>query len=324
MNTVHFILCLANGTRLALCAGDERAASVVNFLARAARLSPAPGPLPSGVRRLLVVTATDRDGMLSPVNATASGADIVYPLEPTDTLQPRRRRRNPTAIPEPLTPEQWLCQQLVRLSACIAHAVQPGGLLLHSGLALLPSLRGSEAGGEGGILFTGRSGVGKSTAARRLPPPWSALSDDATLVVRDAAGAHWAHPWPTWSRFFGREKGDGGDTWEVQRAAPLRAIFVLEQGAEDHVEPLGPGHAVALLTELALQPATYFLHQLPLDEIAAYNRQRFENTCALVQSVPAYLLHASLEGAFWEEIAQAVGPNGRELCQNCTASGSAA
>jgi SynChlorMet cassette protein ScmC len=123
-------------------------------------------------------------------------------------------------------------------------------------------------------------------------------------VVRDAAGAYWAHPWPTWSRFFGKEKGDGREAWDVQRGAPLRAIFILEQGEEDRVEPLGPGHAVALLTELALQTATHFLHRLPLDQIAAFNRQRFENMCALVRSVPAYTLYVSLEGAFWDGIAR--------------------
>jgi len=155
-----------------------------------------------------------------------------------------------------------------------------------------------------GILLAGRSGVGKSTAARRLPPPWRALADDVVLVVPAGDGAYWAHPWPTWSRFFGEERGDGSDTWDVQRAVPLRAIFVLEQGEEDRVEPLGPGHAVALLAELARQTSTHFLRGWPLDELAAFNRQRFENLCALVRAVPAYTLYVSLTGTFWDEIAR--------------------
>ncbi|MBU1879755.1 MAG: hypothetical protein KJ734_12455, partial [Chloroflexi bacterium] len=113
----------------------------------------------------------------------------------------------------------------------------------------------------------------------------------------------------TWSRFFGEEKGDGSDTWDVQEAVPLRAIFVLEQGEEDRVEPLGPGHTLALLTELAQQTSTHFLRGLPLDEVAAFNLQRFENLCALVRAVPAYLLHVSLAGAFWEEMERVLGPN---------------
>jgi len=149
--------------------------------------------------------------------------------------------------------------------------------------------------------------VGKSTASTRLPPPWRALADDVTLVVRDREGVYWAHPWPTWSWFFGKEdRRPGGGVWDVQQAVPLRAIFVLEQGDEDRVEPMGPGHAVALLAELARQASTYYLRGKPLDEIAAFNFQRFENLCALVRTVPAYLLHVSLDGAFWIEIERVI------------------
>jgi SynChlorMet cassette protein ScmC len=148
--------------------------------------------------------------------------------------------------------------------------------------------------------------VGKSTASARLPHPWRALSDDATLVVCDGQGTYWAHPWPTWSRLFGDEAGDGSDTWDVQRAVPLRAIFILEQGEEDRVEPLGPGHTLALLAELARQTSTHLIRGWPLDEMAAFHRQRFENLCALVRAMPAYTLYVSLNGAFWKEMRRAI------------------
>ncbi|MBU0493825.1 MAG: SynChlorMet cassette protein ScmC [Chloroflexi bacterium] len=323
-----FTLSLADGTRLALCAGDETAARVVDFLARAARLSPAPTPLPPGARRLLVLTAGGQDVTQSVPHADT---DAVCVLEPPGVLHPRLSPPDVAAddlllVSEPLTGERWFWQQLTRLSAGIARQMLPrGGVLLHSGLAAyFPSPQGGKGRGEGGVLLAGRSGVGKSTASRRLPLPstpaggcaghcvWRALADEATLVVRDeaphAGGTYWAHPWPTWSRFFGEKKGDGRDTWDVQRAVPLRAIFVLEQGAEDRAEPLGPGHAVALLAELARQTSTHLMRGLPLDEIAAFNRQRFENLCALVRrAVPAYTLHVSLEGAFWEEMERALG-----------------
>jgi len=312
MKAGDFTLSLADGTRLVLCAGDEEAARVVDFLARVATLTPGPSSTGRGEeeRRLLVVTAPGGQADTRSVSY-ASDADIVLSLEPTDMPQRRRLWRDPTASPEPLTTEQWFWQQLVRLSACIAQQTQSrGGVLLHSGLVLTPTPLerkgswGRGAWGEGGILLAGRSGVGKSTAARRLPPPWRALADDVVLVVQAGDGAYWAHPWPTWSRFFGEEKGDGSDTWDVQRAVPLRAIFVLEQGEEDRVEPLGPGHAVALLAELARQTSTHFLRGWPLDELAAFNRQRFENLCALVRAVPAYTLYVSLTGTFWDEIAR--------------------
>jgi SynChlorMet cassette protein ScmC len=118
---------------------------------------------------------------------------------------------------------------------------------------------------------------------------------------------YWAHPWPTWSWFFGKEDyRPGGGSWDMQQAVPLRAIFILEQGEEDQVEPMGPAHALCTLTELAAQTSRHLLQGLPLDEIAVFNLQRFENLCALVQTVPAYLLHVSRDGAFWEEIEQVI------------------
>ena len=68
------------------------------------------------------------------------------------------------------------------------------------------------------------------------------------------------------------------------------------------MEPIGPGHAVCLLAELALQTSTHVLEGMPPDDVATFNLQRFENLCDLVQAIPAYLLDLSLNGAFWEEI----------------------
>jgi SynChlorMet cassette protein ScmC len=111
--------------------------------------------------------------------------------------------------------------------------------------------------------------------------------------------------WPTWSWFFGDvDRRPGGGVWDVQQAVPLRAIFVLEQGDEDRAEPMGPGQTVALLAELARQTSLHLPRHIPLDEIAAFNRQRFNNLCSLVRAVPAYLLYVSLDGAFWEKIEQ--------------------
>lgn len=299
MSSKECILTLADGTWLTLHAGDAEAVRVVSFFAEAARLAPAPATLPPGARRLLAMT--EDHGQRSSATTEAS---VVCPLEPSDAPRSRRVRRvaGPgivAPIPEPFTEEQWFWQQLVRLSACIARETQPrGGVLLHSGLAQAPHLRCGA-----GILLAGRSGVGKSTASTRLPLPWRSLADDVTLVVRDGGGVYWAHPWPTWSWFFGKEDHrPGGGTWDVQQAVPLRAIFVLEQGDEDRAEPLGPGHAVALLAELARQTSQWLPRGTPLDEVVAFNLQRFENLCALVQAVPTYLLHVSLNGAFWTEI----------------------
>lgn len=116
-----------------------------------------------------------------------------------------------------------------------------------------------------------------------------------------------AHPWPTWSWFFSKEDyRPGGGVWDVQQAVPLRAIFIMEQGEEDQVEPMGPAHALCTLTELAAQASRHLLRGLSLDEIGAFNLQRFENLCALVQAVPTHMLHISLDGSFWKEIKRVI------------------
>jgi len=326
-----FALSLVNGSRWRIEAADPSAAAVVGFWARVAGLplvSPQSSPWPDGnvpasvapgarpLRLLAQTIAGDiHEHGVDPWLNVPGSQDLACPLEPRSA--PRRRalsfpkRRRGLSEPASLTEDEWSWRQLARLSACIGQETQQrGGVLLHSGLAEAASAAGSGTPGvdadanQFGFLLTGRSGVGKSTACRRLPPPWRALSDDMTLVARDEAGAFWAHPFPTWSRFFGKEEEGGPDSWDVQRAVPLRAIFILEQAPLDRVEPLGRGHALSMLAVSARQASSHFVFGWPADRLAAFHRERFRSLRALVNAVPAYLLHLSREGAFWLKIAE--------------------
>ena len=326
--SAEFTLSLADSTSLALRAMDEESAQVLSFLAGAAMLEGTLGPHSASTRQELVVANGKNSGAVPPATLTWAERTSVCMLGPRSYPLPRQWRSEASHSDEcgedgtalhlqSLTEEQWFWQQLVRVSACIGRETHArGGVLLHSGLVAhpgMPSLSSiGSSGAECGILLAGRSGVGKSTAVRRLPSPWRALADDVTLVVRDEWGMYWAHPWPTWSRFFGEHAGNGGDTWDVQRAVPLRAIFVLEQRAKDRAEAIGPGQAVCLLAELGLQTSTHVLRDIPLDEVADMNLQRFDNLCDLVQVVPAYLLDVSLNGAFWQEIERVTQSPGTE------------
>ncbi len=316
MLPVEYLLSLADDTRLVLSSRDAAAAQAVAFLAEVAQLSVAPAALPTGARRLCAVS----DDSTLPA-AIQPDAEVMVSLEVPNKRRPFRRRfdENGVLVIEPIvltpfTEEQRLWLRLSRLSAAIGRETQSrGGVLLHSALAVrypfpaIPTKFPDRENEEGAVLLTGRSGIGKSTASTRLPLPWRSLCDDMTLVVRRTAGVQetslfWAHPWPTWSRFFGVEKREDDCQWDVQRAVPLRAIFFLEQGKEDRVAPIGPGEALCRLTALAGDTTTYLMQRWSLEEVAVFNLQRFENLCVLVKTLPAFKLNIKLHGTFWKKM----------------------
>lgn len=164
-------------------------------------------------------------------------------------------------------------------------------LLIHGGLV--------EKGGRGAIL-TGRSGAGKSTACRRIPPPWRALSDECTIIVSDGSGGYRAHPWLTPSRF---SPGGPGGRWRVEESYPLDGIFVLNQDPEDRAQRVGQAEAASLLVKTTEQASG---QMLGWEEVASGRMARFERVLKLARAVPTFVLHISLEGRFWEEIEMAM------------------
>jgi hypothetical protein len=278
---VRHALGLADGSRWEIAAGDEEAASVVSLLGRAMQLRVTTGAIePShhgNLCRLLVQVdahtpvaygyvplALERDGI------------VVCTLDPCDHLGGPHLN-------------------LVRLSLVFAREAQTrGGVLIHGALAERDGM---------GVILAAPGGTGKTTASNRLPAPWRSLCDDTTLVVRDAQGNYWAHPWPTWSRFL---DGGLGGAWDVQHAVPLKGVFFLAHGVEDRAERVGPGHAVSMLVECVGQVSMFMSPGLFQEEIRALHLERFNNLCALARVIPAHVLHISLTGAFWQEIERAL------------------
>ena len=236
---------LANGARWLIQATDEQAAGIVSLLGEAMGLRPACGP----GRSLLV--ATDGGGS--------------RPL-PDTTAPPNGDQPPVVCVLYPGVSRDMLVTQLVSLSLTIARDAQlRGGVLLHGALAEIPA-----AAGRGGVVLAGPGTVGKTTASRRLPSPWRSLSDDTALVVRDRHGEYWAHPWPTWSHFYG---GGPGGSWDVQRAVPLRAIFFLSQSLEDRVSPVEPSEAIAGLMASVQQVSSPMTRRLSDDDARIVHRQ---------------------------------------------------
>ena len=165
------------------------------------------------------------------------------------------------------------------------------GLFLHGALA--------ERNGFG-VILAGPSGVGKTTASVRLPSPWRPLSDDMTLVVRDAQGRYWGHPWPTWSFF--RESNNSGRMWDVSYAVPLKGLFFLAQAREDRAERIGAGWATGMLLETARQASGPLDDGSRNEDLTTMNLQLFNNSCKMAKSMKSFILNVSLNGQFWKDM----------------------
>jgi SynChlorMet cassette protein ScmC len=256
---------LADGQRWLILPVDDKAALLVAELGRAMRLGPG-----EGGRELYVAVSSESD--LSDWSDLGLGGSVVC------------------CLPEPTTPDM-LAVDMGRIASAIAReSMARGGLLLHAALA---EYRGS------GFVMAAPSGVGKSTASSRLRPPWHSLCDDATLVVRGRNGRWWAHPWPTWSRFF--QNGPGG-SWPVEQAVHLRVLYFISRAADDRIEPVNATQATALTLESAVD-LTWGANRLTDEESArTLSSDGVRAARALTSAVPAYALRLSLDGRFWEEV----------------------
>jgi SynChlorMet cassette protein ScmC len=165
-----------------------------------------------------------------------------------------------------------------------------GGLPLHAALIKREGM---------GILLAGHGEAGKSTCCRRLPPPWHALCDDETLVVRDDQKRYLVHPFPTWSDLLWKRSER---TWNVQHHLPLSAIFFLEQGEIDKAVPIGQGEAAISINESATKVCERNWRNLDKEEERKLRKLLFDNACQLAKAVPTFTLHVSLSGRFWEEM----------------------
>lgn len=216
--------------------------------------------------------------------------------EKTDTADPRVCRLVPVA-----SLSEFFCQA-VALTMAVGRRVQKhGGVFLHGALA--------EFQGRG-VVLAAPGGTGKTTASARLPSPWRSLSDDMALLVRDRSGNIWAHPWPTLSRFL--EGGPGG-TWGTSRAVPVAAVFFLLQAPAESVNRVGPGEGLALLVESAEQASQTMARGLDPEARRVLRRERFDNLAAIARTVPVHFLRLSLNGAFWKEIEESLGPGRNQI-----------
>jgi len=187
--------------------------------------------------------------------------------------------------------EEPFFMQMGYISALISSiALDSGCLFIHGGLVEKDGI---------GVIFAGRSGVGKTTAVNRVPAPWMPLCDDSTFIVKDNQDAYWAHPMPTRSRF--KDEGPGG-VWNVQHSVPLKGIFFLIQDDNEHLIPLNRTNSAYLINRFADEAMGSLIGWTEGETRKAITMQILNNSSALAQAIPAYILGLSLTGTFWNDV----------------------
>jgi hypothetical protein len=148
-----------------------------------------------------------------------------------------------------------------------------GGFLVHAASAI----RGGKA-----FLFSGVSGAGKTTISRLAPPDATLLTDEISYVRREG-NRYMAYGTP-----FAGELARVGENC----SAPLSALFLLEKGLQNSIEPIGPTEAIQRL----LRNILFFAHDPELVELV------FQSACEFASLVPIHRLVFVPDQRVWDII----------------------
>jgi len=215
--------------------------------------------------------------LYAPSDSTAADEDVQVRMEGTEWLLQRgdfharwnfhtgrghiRQSHNPYAI-----------DSVLRIVHTLILARQ-GGFLVHAASAI----RGGRA-----FLFAGVSGAGKTTISRLAPPDAMLLTDEISYVKRQG-DEFWACGTP-----FAGELARVGEN----RSAPISALFFLEKGPENRIEPVGAAEAVRRL----LRNILFFADDSELVKLV------FQSACEFASLVPVHRLVFVPDQRVWEII----------------------
>ncbi|MGA7474892.1 MAG: hypothetical protein WBA08_13905 [Candidatus Sulfotelmatobacter sp.] len=148
-----------------------------------------------------------------------------------------------------------------------------GGFLVHAASAI----RGGKA-----FLFSGVSGAGKTTISRLAPLDATLLTDEISYVRREG-DRYLACGTP-----FAGELGRVGEN----QSAPVSALFLLEKGLQNRIEPVGATEAVQRL----LRNILFFADDPALVKLV------FQSACEFASLVPIHRLVFVPDQRVWEII----------------------
>jgi hypothetical protein len=148
-----------------------------------------------------------------------------------------------------------------------------GGFLVHAASAI----RGGKA-----FLFSGVSGAGKTTISRLAPSDATLLTDEISYVRREGNG------YVACGTPFAGELARVGENC----SAPLTALFLLEKGSQNRIEPVGPSEAIQRL----LRNILFFADDPELVKLV------FQSACEFASLVPIRRLIFVPDQRVWDII----------------------
>jgi hypothetical protein len=148
-----------------------------------------------------------------------------------------------------------------------------GGFLVHAASAI----RGGKA-----FLFSGVSGAGKTTISRLAPLDATLLTDEISYVRREG------------DRYLACGTPFAGELARVgeNQSAPVSALFLLEKGLQNRIEPVGATEAVQRL----LRNILFFADDRELVKLV------FQSACEFASLVPIHRLVFVPDQRVWEII----------------------
>ena len=151
-----------------------------------------------------------------------------------------------------------------------------------------------------GAAICAAGNTGKTTSARRIESAGHrALADDYALL-NEEAGKITAQAMPSWSNLL---CGNLDYTADCSESVVLSAVFFLIQSSADYIEPLSKFEAVNRLNRslqdlLVVRSVT----DMPLELKHKFRTGIFDFAHRVLEKIPAYNLHATLHGRFWDEM----------------------
>ncbi|MFY9682333.1 MAG: hypothetical protein WA416_03890 [Candidatus Sulfotelmatobacter sp.] len=148
-----------------------------------------------------------------------------------------------------------------------------GGFLVHASSLI----RNGKA-----FLFSGVSGAGKTTISRLAPSDATLLTDEISYVRREG------------NRYVACGTPFAGELARVGEncCAPLSALFLLEKGLQNHIEPAGPSEAIRRL----LRNILFFADDPELVKLV------FQSACEFASLVPIHRLVFVPDQRVWDII----------------------